>query len=166
MIIHPEQWALIAATVATVSYAWRLPHAVQWISLGILSFVSSTAWARYGFPWPPLFGLCTDFAVWIVIYHYAQKRWELAFAWMFLGMIAVDLVALGGMVFNVPLLSNWWRVLLLELLNYGALGVIAATARTQEVGSGISRGRRSGSLDFVRRALHRQRSHPPFTRVP
>lgn len=159
------QLALICGAGIAVWMAWGVPRAVHWVVLGALSFFASTAWTRYGFPYPPMFGALTDFCVWLAVFHYAEKRWELYFAFWFQAMIVIQLTYAFGGVADWSL-DDSSRVILLEICNWGALATIWLTAMTEKAGDGI-RGPRPVvlGLDLVRRSFHRQRKEPPFTRV-
>lgn len=160
------QMALSIGAIIAMAVAWHVPRAVHWICLGALSFVASTAYARYGFEYPAIFGAITDVAIWLVIYHYAEKRWEIAFAACFQAMIAADLIYAFGEITGAWMVSNWLRVVILEAFNWAALAVVFLTALT-EPAHGVSPTRRGDArgLGALGAALHRQRKEPPFTKV-
>ena len=148
-------------------FTWHLPHAVQWIVIGALSFIVSAGWEAALLPSPAVLAIVADMLVWMVIYHYAEKRWELLFAACFQGMIAVNLAYLFGDITGLWDMTNWARVVSLEILNWAALFVVWLTAITERAGHGVrNMGAVGRSVDFVRRSLHRQRQEPPFTKVP
>lgn len=125
------QLALLIGAIITAAISKRLPRAHLWILAGAASFVASTAWARYGMPYPPAFTLAADSAVCLLIYFFGKERWEDKTYTIFQLSVLVSLVYLAGPIEIggvVITMSHWLYVVMLEICNWAALAVIGGTA--------------------------------------
>lgn len=161
------QTLLLVGCAAALWHSKHMPRAWAWIVLGMASFAVPTAWQRYGMPRPEVFGSATNVIVWLAIYHYGRRQWEVWFAACFQAMVAVNVLTMIGDAYHVWHIPNYWRVVWLEIFNWSALAVIwtAASTEVAEDGHYIHRSPLHRALAF-RRSLHRQRKDTPFTHVP
>lgn len=117
------QIALLIGATITALISSHLPRAWLWIGCGAVSFIASTAYARYGLPYPPAFTLACDAAVCLAIYGLAKEKWELLAYDVFRLSVLISLLHLFGAIE-----SHWLYVVALELCNWLALLVIGGTA--------------------------------------
>lgn len=150
-----------AAVVAWIS--WRVPRAVFWVALGVLSGVASAYWHDAGLPHGAAFGAFTNLAICFLLYALAEKRWEMRLWNVFHLMIVVDILYLAGAI-----RSHYQFAVALELANWLGLVVIGSAGildRSPHAGT-LARRARDWAPDFVYRALHEKRSRPPFWEEP
>lgn len=86
---------LIGAIVVAI-ISRRLPRSRIWIAAGIVSFVVTTAWARYSMPYPPAFTLAVDAGVCLLIYFFGEEEWEDKVYTIFQLSVLISLVYLAG----------------------------------------------------------------------
>lgn len=152
------QTALLVGAVTTALMSWNVPRAVLWISLGGLSFLLSAAWQAHGMPYRDAFGAATNVAICLALYALAEKKWEMRVWNCFHAMILLDFLHMAGLI---P--SNYWLIVSLEIANWTALLIIGAAGITEWAGAGNSyRLVYPRRADFLRRALHEERTDPPF----
>jgi hypothetical protein len=160
--VYQVALAVFAAVVVVVT--WNLPRSVFWISLGALSFIASTAWARYDFPMEPFFTAVCDAAVCLAIFFLAQLKWELMLFRLFQASVLISLTYYGLTVFWPSVASHYVYVTLLEIINWLALLLIFGTGIIQSAGvhgdaaiSGWDR-----SVRWAERTLLAPRTSHPF----
>lgn len=122
---------LVGATIVAI-LSWRLDRSLLWIGMGALSFVASTAYARYQLPMPSLFTACCDAAVCLTIVKYGRQAWELILYRVFQSSVLISIVFLGFTIFAKSGSSPAY-VALLEAVNWIALLLIMGTAAMQRV---------------------------------
>lgn len=156
------QLALLIGALVVLVASWRLPRARHLLVLGALSFVASTAYARYDLPYPPAFSIACDAFVCLWIYHTATEEFELWVWRAFQGMVLVNLLFLVGVIG-----PHSAYVQALELLNWAALAIIGGTALVEGLkgyggnfGGGWAR-----LLLYSRRSLRAQRTSDPWHKV-
>lgn len=154
------QAALLLGALVTAALAYRVPRAVLWIGVGAACFAITTAWARYGLPYPPAFTAACDAAVCLLIYFFGKRRWEMRLWNLFQCSVMVSILYLAGIIG-----PKWAYVAALELVNWLALLLIAGTAitaRAGENGNAFSL-RPLHRFSVAHRALYAKRKDPPFT---
>lgn len=155
------QAALLIGALITAIISRKLPHAWLWIRVGALSFIASTAYSRYGLPYPPAFTLACDAAVCLAVYHKAVEMWEVYFYKVFRASCLISLLYLFGFVG-----SHWTFVVALELCNWAALLLIGGTAiLAGNAGGNHSVASWVGRVHSFRSALRAPRSESPWHKV-
>lgn len=154
------QIALLVGAVVVAALAWRIPRAIMWIIAGALSFVASTAYARFDLPYPPAFTAACDVAVCLGVYFFGQLRWELHLWRLFQLSVLVSIAHLAGVIG-----PHYAYIVALETINWLALFLIAGTAIMARVGeNGMGSGRWTDRrLRWANRTLHEKRATAPFT---
>lgn len=179
--LHPEQAALLGAALFVGVVARRLPRAVLWVVLGGVSFVLSTAWARYDMPYPPWFtGMCDAFFC-IGLHHYGKQKWESRLYNLFQLSVLLSIGQLIGFFRNVVELAEFLGlnegviephqvyVIGLETINWLALFLIlaAAVVTPERLHGRVYPGRDTAPrIRWAQRALHAQRASPPWAEGP
>lgn len=159
--MHWYHLALLAGAAGAAALAWNVPRAVLWISLGALSFVSSSWWHEAGLPYGAAFGAATNLAVCYAIYALAKLRYELRVWNAFHLMILIDILWMAGMI-----KSHYNFAVALEVANWLGILVIGATGILERAGDGIAAHRSyTGWLGAIHRSLFEERKHPPFWRT-
>lgn len=155
------QIALLIGAFVTALISWHLPRARLWITAGALSFVVSTAYARYGFPYPPAFTLACDAAVCLLVYARASEEWELRIYDAFRLSVLISLLRMLGLIE-----TQWLYVVSLELCNWLALLVIGGTAILAGVAGGDSSFRPWNSrLRRAEHSLRKRRASRPWHEI-
>lgn len=125
------QVALLLGAVFVAVVSSNLPRSNLWIAAGAASFIASTAWSRYGMPFPPAFTMGCDALVCLAIYFLARERWEEWLYRVFQASTLISLVYLAGPIeigSVVITMSHWLYVVTLEIANWAALLLIGGTA--------------------------------------
>ncbi len=156
------QIALLIGALVTAVLSWHLQRALLWIFAGAASFVLSTAYARYGLPYPAAFTAACDVAVCLLVYFFANLKWEMGIGYLFQGSVLLSIGHLIGVI--EPHRSY---VMGLEGVNWLALLFINTTVVTLWLGSnGIPARRypRSG-VRWAHDSLFQKRAEPPWSKV-
>lgn len=159
---------LIGATIVAYLSA-RLPRAQLWILAGAASFFFSTAWARYGLPFPPAFTLACDASVCLMIYFFGREKWEIWLYRIFQASVLASLVYLAGPLEffgRSMIMDHYVYVTVLELLNWTALFVIGGTSVMDWGHEGFAGYRWGAGLFGIVRAWRAHREKAPFHKVP
>jgi len=156
--MHWYQAAILCGYLAAIVIAWRVPRAVLWCGLFVLSFITSSWWHDDGLPYGAAFGASTNVAIGLAIYALAERRYEMRL-WNCLHlMIVVDILYLMGWVADHASFA-----FALELANWLAIAVVGVTGTLERAGYGMDTGRhRHGFADSFRRALYAERRDPPW----
>jgi hypothetical protein len=161
--VNEFQIALLIGAALTAALSWRLPRSLLWISAGVASFVLSTAWARYGLPYPAWFtGVC-DASVCLLVYFFGRLKWEMGIGYLFQASVLLSIGYLTGVIG-----PHYAYIVGLEAINWAALLFINLTVVTSLLGkNGVrsSWGARGG-VRWADRALQSKRTEKPFTHVP
>jgi hypothetical protein len=161
--VNSFQIALLVAALITAAVSRHQPRALLWISAGAASFVLSTAWARYGLPYPAWFtGVC-DATVCLLVYFFGRQKWEMGIGYLFQASVLLSIGYLTGVIG-----PHYAYVIGLEAINWAALLLINLTVVASMLGrNGVHFGWGTrGSIRWTDRALHAKRQEPPFTKVP
>ena len=132
------QIALLFGAAITMLISLNLERAALWIILGIADFAASTAYARYGLPYPPFFTMMCDALLCLAVFFLATRQWEKWLYHIFQGSVLVSLCYLvvrivsGGAAGATA--QHYWYITGLEILNWVALLLIGSTAIIQRVG--------------------------------
>lgn len=126
------QVALFLGAALVALIARRLDRSLLWIAAGAVSFIASTAWARYHLPMPALFTACCDAAVCFAIYVHAKQVWELLLYQLFRASVLISVVFVGFTIFAKSGPSSTY-IALLEAVNWIALLLILGTAAVQRI---------------------------------
>lgn len=158
------QIALLVGAFVTAGVSFHISRALIWIIVAAASFVASTAYARFGLPYPAFFTAMCDAMVCLAIYCAAKVEWELRLYKIFLLSVAVSLAYLVARSAGIDV-SHYWYVAALEAINWAALFLIAGTAALQWIGGshGVAAGRgRASRLRGAYRTLNKPRHDVPF----
>lgn len=149
------QAALLTGACLAALVSFHLPRAWLWILLGAVSFVLSAIWQKAGLPYREGFGAATDFVIVLLIYRYAERRWELMVMNCFILMMLLDFLYITGAI-N----SHFWLIVSLECANWLALFVITGAGITERIrdGEGVDYAVHRGVSGHLHRALHAERS--------
>ena len=159
------QLALAIAAAATGILAYDVPRARLWIIVGAFDFAVTTAYARYGLPYPSFFTAIIDALVCVAIFFIASRRWELWLMRIFQAMVLVDMTYfIAANVLLVPNPPHYTFVCILETLNWLALFIIGGTAIFERVwnAGNIPRHHRAGYIHRAGNFAHSQRADDPF----
>lgn len=156
-----QLYLVIGALVATV-ISLNVPRAWIWILSGAASFAASTAYSRYGMPYPSAFGIACDSFVVLAIFHFSKLNYELVLWRIFQSMILINILYLAGLIG-----PKWAYVVALEVMNWAALLVISGTAISKRVDKheGGTGGVGINYLRGARLALQRERANDPWHKV-
>lgn len=156
------QLALLVGATVTAILSSRVPRATLWIFMGAMSFILSAMWEYHGFPNRDFFGAITNIVICLMLYAFAQYRWEMRVWNAFHIMIVLDLLHMTGLI-N----SHYWLIVSLEIANWTALLIIGATGLMEGYGRGVlsARHHRPGWLDPVYHSLYAPRRNRPFWEV-
>lgn len=153
------QIALAIGAVIAVAVAWRVPRAAMWILAGAMSFIASTAWARYGMPYPPVFtGLC-DAAICLGIYFFGKSAWEMRLWRLFQASVLVSLLYFVGVIG-----PHWAYIVALEAINWLALLLIIGFGVVERYGN-AARWRSDSRVRWAFHTLRAERPERPFSEV-
>ena len=161
------QIALLIGAIFVSLISLHIPRAHIWILAGGASFVASTAYARFGLPYPPAFTLACDAAVCLSIYFLCSERWEEWLFRVFQLSVLVSLIYLAGPLtvggFTITM-SHYLYVVMLELCNWIALFLIGGTAVGEWVRRHEDSARiyRTGHLHRARGSWRSARISVPF----
>lgn len=122
------QMALLIGAIFTAGVAYKLPRSWLWIGAGAASFVLSTAYYRFGYPYYPIATLAFDGCVCLAIYGIAKERWEIGLFRLFQASVLVSLVYTYLLFFSRASAHHTLYVMLLEAINWLALCLIGGTA--------------------------------------
>ena len=127
------QLALLIGALAAAIISSNLPRAWLWITCGAISFVASTAYYRFGYPYYPVSTLAFDGCVCLAIYGNAKERWEIGLFRLFQASVLVSLIYTYLLFFAQASAHHTLYVILLESINWLALGLIGGTAIADRV---------------------------------
>lgn len=139
-------------------------RAMAWLGLGAAVFTASSVYWRTGLPHPELVAGAFDTIVCLTIYFAGRERWEMWIWRLFQVMLMLNIIRLAGTVGIYPNADHGTYAVLLEVTNWLVILLISGTAGLQRIGYGYG-----GAADpwhrvsGLVRALHAQRSRPPFT---
>ena len=154
-------WTLISAALIAGALAWRVPRAVIWIGLGVVSYVTSAMWHNAGLPYATAYGAATNLIICYLFWIFSNRRWEMRLWNFFHLMLVVDLLYIFGAIRD-----QFTFAVTLELINLAALIFIGLTGMFDRVGDGIHSWASSPRRpDWVHRTLWAQRSvnsRPPW----
>lgn len=122
------QLSLLVAAAFVSIISSRLPRATLWIFAGGVNFIASTAWWRYGLPYPPAFTMALDSVMCLAIYFFCKEIWEERLFRVFQLSVLCSLVFLAGPISILGItivMSHHIYIISLELCNWGALVIIA-----------------------------------------
>lgn len=153
--------ALLAVAVVVFISSSDLPRARLWITAGVASYVLSLLYSDFRLPYPPAFAVLCDFAICLMIYGLAAKRWELYLMIPFQASILVNILELMRLV---P--ERYLYVYSLDVLNLLALLLIGGMLILERGGYG--RNYYSNLLSpvyHIRSTLQQTRGDPPWWTV-
>lgn len=163
------QAALLLGACAASLIALRSPRALAWIWLVMASFFLSGAYWDSGLPYPVVFGVACDVAVFFAVLHWGRYRWEEYLVRVVQGMVIINVVW-AVLTASDADPSHYVFAAVLEAMNWIALIVIGggAVAQAAEAGGwngwGLDRSRhRAGGLRRVVLGLRNPRSARPWT---
>ena len=165
------QTLLLIGAILVAAASFKVPRAHLWILAGAASFVASTAYSRFGLPYPPAFTLVCDATVCLILYFACRERWEEWLYRIFQLSVLVSLVYLAGPITLGSLvihLDHTAYVIGLEICNWLALALIGWTGigeqvMRNEIGLGRARNPNLRRAHAIGRA---DRATPPFHKVP
>lgn len=144
------QIALALGAFLVILVSLKDNRALLWVTVGVASFVVSTAYYRSGGPYPTAITALCDASVCLAIYRYWRERWEFYLFILFQGSVLVSLAYLAGLIG-----PHWAYVAVLEVINWAALVVIGGTRIVRLIRDAV--GDHNRTFAFVRgfdRALH------------
>lgn len=144
------QIALLMGAFVVVLVSLQNRRALLWVAMGAASFIVSTAYARWGGPYPTAVTALCDVAACITIYHYWRERWEFYLFLLFQGSVLVSLAYFAGLIG-----PHWAYVAVLEVINWAVLAVIGGTRIVRLARDAL--GDHSRAYRYIRgadRALH------------
>ena len=111
------EWALAAGAIIAGLLAIRVPRAIFWIALGIISYTLSSWAHNENVPYAAYIGAATDFAICALLFIMARSRWEMRVWHCFNLMVLIDILYSVGVIkdhydYAVALeLANWLAIL-------------------------------------------------------
>jgi len=154
---HWYQWAPVGGAILAGWSAWRVPRAVTWLLLLMLSFVLSTLWWDWGGAYPSMFGAATDFIIALIMLRFKRNKWEDAIIAQYLVMILIDIMWQGG---AIP--EHYLYAVSLEVLNWTIIATIGIQGLLDRgtYGWAHSRRRRAGALGVARDYMGKESRYP------
>lgn len=129
------KWALVYGAVIVAFLSWRIPRAWLWIGLGAANFAVTAIYEKYGFPMPPFLTAMCDATMCLIIYRFAEQRWEIWLFRLFQGSVLAGICYFFMAYVMGNTAGHLTYVVVLEIINWLALITIGGTAVLEWGGS-------------------------------
>lgn len=140
---------LLTAAFAAIVFAWNVPRAVAWTTMGGILYAVSAMYHNYSLPYATAFGAGTNFVMIGFLWAYADQKWEMRLWNFYHLMLVVDLLFIAGFI-----REKFVFAVTLEIINLVAVLFILGTGLAERLSDGNpARHYNPGRAGFINRAL-------------